>query len=87
MNSRAISQFWERYKDLPPDIQVLAKKQYRLWKDNSYHPSVRFKKIGGYWSARVNDDYRALAVMDKETVIWFWIGSHQEYDRLIKKLS
>ena len=45
-----------------------------------------FKKIGNYWSVRVDGGYRALATRDDERVSWFWIGSHDEYERLIKEL-
>jgi len=51
---------------------------------NSTHPSLHFKKVGGLWSARVNREIRALAVPDGGDFIWFWIGDHREYDRLIK---
>jgi hypothetical protein len=84
MNSRTDPSFWNAYWALPERIQRTARKQYYLWLSDPHHPSVRFKKVGEYWSARVNDDYRALAIMDEDTVIWFWIGSHKRYDRLIK---
>jgi len=53
--------------------------------DNRRHPSLQFKKIGPFWSARVTDDYRALAVLRDGTFYWFWIGSHAAYEELIKR--
>jgi len=85
MKSRAIGTFWDRYHVLPTDIQKIADKQYRLWIENPYHPSIHFKKVGRYWSARVTDDYRSVGIKDGDTIIWFWIGTHREYDRLLKQ--
>ena len=50
---------------------------------NPSHPSLRFKKVGAFWSARVGRDYRALAVQEDNDFIWVWVGLHDEYDRLI----
>ncbi len=84
MKSQATHKFWDAYSALPENLQRLALKQYRLWLSDPRHPSVNFKKVGSYWSARVTDDYRALGVMTGDTVIWFWIGTHAEYERIIK---
>jgi len=40
--------------------------------------------VGRYWSARVGLDYRALATPVDDGFLWFWIGTHGEYDRLIR---
>jgi hypothetical protein len=88
MKSRAVSSFWRGYNLLPEEIQKSALKQYRLWLENPRQPSLHFKKIGLYWSARVTEDYRALgiiAVMEQDTILWFFIGTHIEYNRLLKK--
>ena len=76
--------FRERFKRLPPEVQELAYKNYRLWLRDRSHPSLHFKKVGSFWSARVGRDYRALAIWRAETIEWFWIGPHDEYSRLIK---
>lgn len=69
---------------LPREAQLMAVKQYRLWSENRNHPSVNFKKLSnGYWSARVTEDYRAVGIVDADTIIWFFIGTHAEYDRLM----
>jgi hypothetical protein len=79
----AISDFWQRYSNLPADVQREADKAYALLRENPRHPSLRFKKIGQYWSVRVGSHYRALAVEVDDGLVWFWIGSHAEYDRLL----
>ncbi len=83
MNSQATDRFWQCYHRLPADIQSLAVKRYRIWRQDPHHPSLQFKKVAAYWSARVTDDYRALGIMDGNTVIWFWIGTHGEYEQLL----
>lgn len=80
---RTTPQYWNRFNKLPNSIQHLAHKNFELLKQNHSHPSLRFKKIGKFWSARVGLNYRVLAVEDGSDYIWVWIGDHDEYDRLI----
>jgi len=81
---QATSRFWSSIDNLPASIQKTAHKNYQLLKDNPKHPSLHFKKVGNFWSARVGIHYRAIAVEDEKDFIWVWIGSHEEYERLIK---
>jgi len=83
MRSRAVSSFWLGYHKLPAQTRRHAVKQYNLWLENPSHPSVNFKKVGKFWSARVTGSYRAVGVMDGDTIIWFFIGTHAEYDKLL----
>lgn len=76
--------FWLAYESLPLSVQRLADRNYEIIKKNPKHPSLHFKKIGRYWSVRVGIHYRALAVEVEDGVLWFWVGSHSEYDKLIK---
>ncbi len=69
---------------MPPDIQELARAKYQLLRDDPRHPSLQFKKVGRYWSVRVDRNFRALAVEAPDGLVWFWIGPHEEYNRLIK---
>jgi len=64
-------------------VRELADKNFDLLKDNPYHPSLHFKKIGAFRSVRVGTAYRALAIEDSEDLIWFWIGNHSEYDKIV----
>jgi mRNA-degrading endonuclease RelE of RelBE toxin-antitoxin system len=75
--------FWQLYDRLPENIRRLADKNFELLKSDPRHPSLRLKKAGRYWSARVGDNYRTLAVESTDGLIWFWIGTHADYDRLI----
>ena len=87
MTHRAASRFWDAYGKLPADLQAQADKQFELLKQNPRHPSLQFKKVGKIWSARVSSAIRALAVEDGSDFIWFWIGDHQEYERLIRTIK
>jgi len=69
---------------LPNEIQELAHKNFRLWRDNPRHPSLHFKKVGSYWSVRVGRDFRALATLEGDTFSWFWIGDHAEYEKILR---
>ena len=77
--------FWQVYAKLPDAVRALADKNYALLKENPQHPSLKLKKVGRYWSVRVGLHYRALAVEKDGDLVWFWIGSHADYDTLIRK--
>jgi len=83
MKSSTTSDFRALFSALPPDIQVRARRAFALWRANSRHPSLCFKKTGEVWAVRVARGYRALATLEGGTLYWFWIGSHDEYERLI----
>jgi hypothetical protein len=68
---------------LPFAVRKLADANYALLKRDPRHPSLQFKKVGHYWSVRVGLRYRALAVEVDDGYLWFWIGSHADYDKLI----
>jgi hypothetical protein len=84
MNHFATPDFWYCYRQLPDEIRELADKNFALLRQNPAHPSLRFKKIEAYWSVRVGLHYRALARNRAEGLVWFWIGHHSEYERLLK---
>jgi hypothetical protein len=75
--------FWEAYRKLPEQVRALADKNYALLKENPQHPSLQLKKVGRFWSVRVGLRYRALAVEADNDLVWFWIGSHADYDDLV----
>lgn len=84
MKSSTKESFRKRFRELPPDVRSLTRKNFRLWLSDPRHPSIQFKKVGRFWSARVGLEYRALAIVEGEVVQWFWIGSHDEYERLLR---
>ena len=75
--------FWTCYEKLPADVQKLADKNFEALKTNPEHPSLHFKKVGKYCSVRVGMKYRSLGVEIEDGVLWFWIGTHSEYDKII----
>ena len=83
MISSTTRSFRSRYEELPPAIRRLAYKNFQLWLRDPHHPSIQFKKVGKYWSARVGIHYRALALLKGEVCEWFWIGPHDEYEFII----
>jgi hypothetical protein len=86
MRSRATRRFWKRFAALPNDAQLLAKRNYRLWRENPAHPSLHFRPLRGHdnlFTIRIGDHYRALAEMESGDFTWIWIGTHAEYDQFI----
>jgi hypothetical protein len=75
--------FWSAYQKLPAAVRELADKNYALLKVDPQHPSLHLKKVGRYWSVRVGLRYRALAVEVEGGLLWFWIGSHSDYDTMV----
>ena len=90
MNSELTADFIKLFSQLPSAIKKTAKKNYRLWKKNPQHPSIEFKKLKTQtpvYSVRAGIGWRAVGVMkDSQTIVWFWIGSHADYDKLLKSI-
>lgn len=78
-------QFWKYFAELPASVQGTATKNFEQLKLNPFHPSLHFKRIGKFWSVRVGEAYRALAIEDGQDYVWVWIGHHDAYERIIKK--
>jgi Txe/YoeB family toxin of Txe-Axe toxin-antitoxin module len=77
--------FWRAYDALDPRVREAARKAYARFAKDPGHPSLRFKKLAGYeqvWSVRINEQYRAVGERDGDTVVWVWIGSHNDFDTL-----
>jgi len=86
IESRTTRSFRTAFASLPDDIQARARRAYELFRQHPEHPSLRFKKVAqleNVYSVRIGLGYRALGVLEGSTVIWFWIGSHADYDRMI----
>lgn len=83
MNHHASPDFWTAYRSLPEDVQKLADQAFEKLKQDPRYPSLHFKKVGRFWSARVGGNYRAVAVEGAAGLVWFWIGTHTDYDKLL----
>lgn len=75
--------------DLPASVQEQAAKAYALWQADPYHPSLQFKRVSQkqlIYSVRVSINYRTLGLLESEHIYWYWIGPHDEYDELLKRI-
>ena len=89
MTSDTTSRFWNAYADLPQQIKRQARKAYKLFERDPRHPSLQLKKVHAdqpIYSVRITRDYRAVGVREGNSMIWFWIGSHADYERLLDQL-
>lgn len=88
MRSHVTSEFRRLFANLPDEVRQRARQSYVLWKDNPVHPGVQFKRVHPrepIYSVRIGIDWRALGLRQGDTIVWFWIGSHAEYDRLLRR--
>ncbi len=90
MKSSVTKNFRKRLNQLPSSVQEQTAKAYALWHEDPYHISLHFKLVSqrqAIYSARVNIDYRVLGLLESDNhIYWFWIGSHDEYDELLRRL-
>jgi len=85
--SRAHAQFWACFIALPSEIQRAAREKYQFWEKDCFHPSLHFKPLtDNVWSVRISQNYRALGRRKGALIVWFWIGTHADYDKLIASL-
>jgi len=87
VKSKCTRRFWKLHDALPEHIRVRARKSYDLWKRDHSHPSLDFKKlkggVGNRFSIRIGDHHRAIGQLMGDVVEWVWIGTHEEYNKLI----
>ena len=82
MKSFRNADFNRLFAGLPAHVQELARKAYSQWRQNHWHPSLRFKPVGGtFWSVRIGRGYRALGIREGDRIVWHWIGTHGTYDK------
>jgi mRNA-degrading endonuclease RelE of RelBE toxin-antitoxin system len=89
MNSRTTMRFRKALDGLPAHIQQQATEAFAIFQQDPYHPSLHFKRVHStqsIYSARITRDYRAVGVIEGDTIIWFWVGSHADYDKLLARL-
>ncbi len=83
MKSATLPSFWVAYRALNEQDRRGARNTYHLWLQNPFHPSLHFKCINrgeNIWSVRVTRSCRAIGILEGDTVTWFWIGGHDEYE-------
>ena len=87
MISQATADFWACYHALPEEIQRLAREKFRIWQTDAFNSALHFKPLmDDLWSVRVNQKFRALGRRRGHLIVWFWIGTHAEYDQLVSRL-
>ena len=89
MTSETTRSFRRAFDGLPAEVQERARDASARFREDPWHPGLRLKRIHAsepIYSARVTRSYRALAIREGEHWIWFWIGSHSDYDRLVRSL-
>ena len=90
MISHTTERFRKLYGSLPEQIRKQAKETYRQFKEDPYYPGLHFKRIHSslpIYSVRITQDYRAVGIQQNNEIIWFWIGSHSDYNKLLKNLK
>jgi mRNA-degrading endonuclease RelE of RelBE toxin-antitoxin system len=89
MKSSVTKAFRKRFDELPASVREQAEKAYMLWRKDPYHPSLQFKRVSQrqpIYSARVSINYRVLGLLEGDRIYWYWIGTHDEYDNLLKRI-
>jgi hypothetical protein len=88
LNSKVTDDFVDCFRRLPDAVKSQARKNYRLWRADPSHPSLHFKRVHRHdklYSVRVGIGWRAVGLLQGDTVHWFWVGSHADYDKLLKQ--
>jgi hypothetical protein len=89
VTSHLTAGFIARFRRLPARIQRVARRSYKQWKENPSHPGLQFKRVGKrkpVYAVRVGIGWRALGLKMDDIVVWFWIGSHAEYDAIVPQM-
>jgi hypothetical protein len=88
MKSRTLPSFWKQFAALPERVQRRAYRAYQLWRVNPFAHSLYFKRVSDsepIYSVRIGLEYRALGLLDGDTIYWCFIGNHDEYEQALKK--
>jgi hypothetical protein len=79
--------FWRLFAELPVEVQDLAIEKYELFRQSPHHPSLGFQAKGRVWTVDIGRSYRAIAFKTGDHLSWFWIGSHEDYNKVLKRLK
>jgi len=89
LRSKTTTAFREALSHLPPEIRRRARRAFELFEQNPHHPGLRFKKVHSrdpIYSVRISQDYRAVAALSGDLAVWFFIGNHADYEKLLGSL-
>ena len=89
MKSLTVLDFWKWFHNLPPDIQRKTCRAYRLWRTNPFAKSLRFKRVSEQepiYLVRIGSGHRALGLLEGDTIYWYFIGNHDDYERELRRL-
>ena len=89
MISHTTERFRKAFAGLPAQVQLQAKDAYKEFKQDPFYPSLRFKRVHStkpVYSVRINIEYRAVGLQNENEMTWFWIGSHEDYMKLLSRL-
>ncbi len=89
MISRTTERFRKAFAILPKEIKHQAQDAYKQFKQDPFYPSLRFKRVHStqpIYSVRISIEYRAVGIQSENEIIWFWIGAHDEYMKLLSRL-
>ena len=89
MDSKTTRKFRQLLAIVPEEIRAQANEAFSLFSTDPNHPSLRFKKVHAtkpIYSARVTLDYRVVGVVNGDLIVWFWIGKHADYERLLANI-
>jgi len=85
--SFASERFWQLYRKLPVEVQRLADRQYELFREDPFHPSLHLKQVGEVWTVRIGLSHRAIGYREGEIFRWGWIGSHEAYNKALRRMK
>lgn len=83
MRSHLSAEFRRLFAKLPADVRQRARDTYRIWKANPAHPGLQFKRVHPrlpIYSVRIGIGWRAVGLREGDSIVWYWIGSHADYD-------
>ena len=87
LHSFASERFWQLYRELPAEVRRLADKQYELFREDPFHPSLHLKQVGEVWTVRIGRSHRAIGYREGDAFYWGWIGSHEAYNKLLRRMK
>jgi dihydrofolate reductase len=87
LRSFAVPEFWKCYEALPENTRALADDKFVLFERDPFHPSLGLQQKGVVWTVDVGRSYRAIAYRTGDDFHWFWIGSHEAYNKLLRRVK